>query len=53
LLPVLAVAIRSVRMPEVRTGLSAVVTAVEIHPPLASAVTKYLPEMQLAQEAAV
>jgi hypothetical protein len=53
LLPVLAVAIRSVRMPEVRTGLSAVVAAVEIHPPLAEAVTKYLPEMELAQEAAV
>jgi hypothetical protein len=53
LLPVLAVAIRSVRMPEVRTGLSAVVAAVEMHPPLAEAVAKYLPEMELAQEAAV
>jgi len=53
LLPVLAVAIRSVRMPEVRTGLSAVVAAVEIHPPLADAVAKHLPEMQLSAEAAV
>jgi hypothetical protein len=53
LLPVLAVAIRSVRMPEVRTGLSAVVAAVEIHPPLAVAVEKYLPEMKLSAEAAI
>jgi hypothetical protein len=53
LLPVLAVAIRSVRMPEVRTGLAAVVAAVEMHPPLADAVARHLPEMQLAQEAAV
>ena len=53
LLPVLAVAIRSVRLPEVRTGLSAVVAAVEMHPPLADAVARYLPEMELAQEAAV
>jgi hypothetical protein len=53
LLPVLAVAIRSVRMPEVRTGLSAIVTAVEIHPPLADAVARHLPEMQLSAEAAV
>jgi hypothetical protein len=53
LLPVLAVAIRSVRMPEVRTGLSAVVTAVELHPPLADAVARHLPEMRLSAEAAV
>jgi hypothetical protein len=53
LIPVLAVAIRSVRMPEVRTGLSALVAAVEAHPPLAEAVAKYLPEMQLSAEAAV
>ena len=53
LLPVLAVAIRSVRMPEVRTGLSAVVAAVEMYPPLADAVARYLPEMQLSAEAAV
>jgi hypothetical protein len=53
LIPVLAVAIRSVRMPEVRTGLSAIVVAVEAHPPLADAVAKYLPEMQLSAEAAV
>ena len=53
LLPVLAVAIRSVRMPEVRTGLSAVVAAVEIHPPLRAAVEKHLSEMELSTEAAV
>jgi hypothetical protein len=53
LIPVLAVAIRSVRMPEVRTGLSALVAAVEAHPPLAEAVAKYLPEMQIGAEAAV
>jgi hypothetical protein len=50
LLPVLAVAIRSVRLPEVRTGLSAVVAAVDAHPPLAPAVEKYLPELRLDAE---
>jgi hypothetical protein len=53
LLPVLAVAIRSVRMPEVRTGLSALVSAVEAHPPLAPAVEKHFPELQISAEAAV
>ncbi len=51
LLPVLAVAIRSVRMPEVRTGLAAVVSAVEAHPSLADAVARYIPELQLPAEA--
>lgn len=50
LLPVLAVAIRSVRLPEVRTGLSAVVAAVGSHPALAAAVARHLPELQLTGE---
>ena len=33
LLPVLAVALRSVRLPETRAGLSAVVAAIDAHPP--------------------
>jgi hypothetical protein len=53
LLPVLAVAIRSVRMPEVRTGLSALMVAIEKHPPLADAVAKFMPELQISAEAAV
>ena len=53
LLPVLAVAIRSVRLPEARSGLAAVVMAVEARPELAELVAKYLPELQLTpQEAA-
>ena len=53
LLPVLAVAIRSVRMPEVRTGLSALVSAVEAHPPLSAAVEKHFPELRISAEVAV
>jgi hypothetical protein len=52
LLPVLAVSIRSVRLPEVRTGLAALVAALEVHPPLAATIAKYIPELQLAEEAA-
>ena len=53
LLPVLAVAIRSVRLPEARTGLAAVVMAIEAKPELAEMVGRYLPELQLTpQEAA-
>ena len=47
LLPVLAVALRSVRPAEVRPALSAIVSAVDRHPPLADAVAKHLPELQL------
>ncbi len=47
LLPVLAVAIRSVRPPEARTGLSAIVSAVERSPALAADVGRFLPELQL------
>jgi hypothetical protein len=53
LLPVLAVAIRSVRLPEVRTGMSALVAAVEKHPPLADAIARHLPELRVAEEVAV
>ena len=49
LLPVLAVAVRSVRGPEARAGLAAVVSAVEAQPQLAEAVTRYLPELKFAQ----
>lgn len=47
LMPVLAVAIRSVRPPEARTGLSAIVGAVERSPALADDVARFLPELQL------
>lgn len=47
LLPVLAVAVRSVRMPEARHGLAAVVGAVEANRALADAVRKHLPELDL------
>jgi hypothetical protein len=50
LLPVLAVAIRSVRPPEARAGLAAVVTVVEARPELAQRVTSFLPELQLHPE---
>jgi hypothetical protein len=47
LLPVLAVALRSVRLPEARAGLAAVVSAVEARPEIADLVKKNLPELQL------
>ncbi len=50
LLPVLAVAIRSVRAPEARAGLTSIVAAVESHPDLAPALEKYLPELQITAE---
>ena len=48
LLPILAVAIRSVRPSEARAGLSAVMGAVEAHPELVAAVEKHLPELKLS-----
>jgi hypothetical protein len=51
LLPVLAVAIRSVRLPEARTGLAAVLGAVERAPALAGDVARFLPELQLPADA--
>jgi len=52
LLPVLAVAVRSVRGPEARAGLAAVVSVVEAQPQLAEAVRRFLPELRLAEVAA-
>jgi hypothetical protein len=45
LLPVLAVAVRSVRSPEARAGLAAVMTALERRPELAELVHRFLPEL--------
>jgi hypothetical protein len=50
LMPVLAVAIRSVRLPETRAGLAAVVSAVAESPGLADAVARHLPELNLTPE---
>ncbi|HEX4796801.1 MAG TPA: hypothetical protein VH370_23615 [Humisphaera sp.] len=47
LLPVLALAIRSVRAPEARAGLAAIVAAVDAQPDLAAAVSRELPELIL------
>jgi hypothetical protein len=47
LLPVVAVAIRSVRFPEARAGLGSVVTAVARHPEIEPLVKKYLPELSV------
>jgi hypothetical protein len=52
LLPVLAVAVRSVRGPESRAGLAAVVSLAESRPELAEAVRRHLPEMKFAEVAA-
>jgi hypothetical protein len=52
LLPVLAVAVRSVRGPESRAGLAAVVTLTEARPELTEAVRRHLPEMKFAEVAA-
>lgn len=51
LLPVLAVAVRSVRGPESRAGLAAVVSVVEAQPQLAEAVRRHLPELELTEAA--
>jgi hypothetical protein len=47
LLPVLAVAVRSVRGPEARAGLAAVVSVVEAQPQLTDSVRRLLPELML------
>jgi hypothetical protein len=49
LLPVLAVAVRSVRGPEARAGLAAVVSVVEARPQLAEAIRRHLPEVKFAE----
>jgi hypothetical protein len=48
LIPVLAVAIRSVRLPEVRAGLSGILSAVTARPELESILAKWLPELHLS-----
>jgi hypothetical protein len=50
LLPVLAVAVRSVRFPEARHGLAAVVRALDVHPQLADAVKRHFPELELGEQ---
>jgi hypothetical protein len=47
LIPVLAVAIRSVRLPEARGGLAAIVSAIDARPQLEGVVARYLPELKL------
>jgi hypothetical protein len=47
LVPVLAVAIRSVRPPEVRAGLAAIVSAVAARPDLEATLARCLPELRL------
>jgi hypothetical protein len=47
LLPILVIAIRSVRAPEARHGLAAIVTAIEHVPPIEVEVKRLLPELQL------
>jgi hypothetical protein len=47
LIPVLAVAIRSVRPPEVRAGLSSILAAVAARPELESVLAKHVPELRL------
>lgn len=47
LVPVLAIAIRSVRPPEARAGLSAILSAVAARPELEASMARYLPELRL------
>jgi hypothetical protein len=48
LMPVLAVAIRSVRPPEVRAGLSAILCAVAARPELETMLAQWIPELRLS-----
>jgi hypothetical protein len=48
LVPVLAVAIRSVRLPEARAGLSGILSAVAARPELESVLVKWIPELRLS-----
>jgi hypothetical protein len=50
LLPVMGVAVRSVRGPELRAGLSAVATVVERRPELIEKVRRHLPELEFVEE---
>ena len=47
LVPVLAVAIRSVRPPEARAGLSAILSAVSARPELEATLARFIPELRL------
>jgi hypothetical protein len=53
LLPIMSVALRSLRGPEFRAGLVGVVNAVRRHPEMAALVTKIFPELQLYPENAI
>jgi hypothetical protein len=53
LLPLLSVALRSLRGPEFRAGLVGVVNAVRRHPEVAPLVTKMFPELRLYPENAI
>jgi hypothetical protein len=48
LVPVLAVAIRSVRPPEARAGLSAILSAVAARPELEATLARWIPELRLS-----
>ncbi len=48
LIPVLAVAIRSVRPPEVRAGLAAILSAVDARPELETTLSRFIPELRLS-----
>ncbi len=50
LLPVLAVAVRSVRPAEVRSGLAAVVAAAEARPEIVNLIQQHLPELSLTAD---
>jgi len=52
LLPVLAVAARSVRGPEARAGLAAIVGVAEAQPQLAETIRRFLPELKFPEVAA-
>ena len=52
LLPVLSVAVRSIRGPEWRAGLAAIVSLVEARPELTDTVAEMLPELKLSPEGA-
>lgn len=52
LLPVLAAAVRSVRRPESRAGLAAVVASLAACPELTAAVERHLPELEIVGEVA-
>lgn len=49
LLPVMAVALRSVRPPEARAGLTAIVGALDASPQIAPLVARYLPDLRIEE----